>query len=81
MDLALNNLQRLICHKTQLTNQPIETILLCGNKGFMFNWVISNTEQYSKRFNYVQTNKQCWIELVVLDYNTWNNLVMSFKWH
>ena len=23
MDLALNNLQRLICHKTQSTNQPI----------------------------------------------------------
>ena len=23
MDLALNNLQRLICHKTQETNQPI----------------------------------------------------------
>ena len=22
MDLALNNLQRLICHKTQETNQP-----------------------------------------------------------
>ena len=22
MDLALNNLQRLICHKTQSTNQP-----------------------------------------------------------
>ena len=22
MDLALNNLQRLICHKTQPTNQP-----------------------------------------------------------
>ena len=22
MDLALNNLQRLICHKTQQTNQP-----------------------------------------------------------
>ena len=24
MDLALNNLQRLICHKTQPTNQPID---------------------------------------------------------
>ena len=23
MDLALNNLQRLICHKTQTTNQPL----------------------------------------------------------
>ena len=26
MDLALNNLQRLICHKTQTSNQP--TLLL-----------------------------------------------------
>ena len=26
MDLALNNLQRLICHKTQPTNQPIKSI-------------------------------------------------------
>ena len=25
MDLALNNLQRLICHKTQETNQQINT--------------------------------------------------------
>ena len=28
MDLALNNLQRLICHKTQPTNQPIHTYTL-----------------------------------------------------
>ena len=27
MDLALNNLQRLICHKTQQTNQPITNII------------------------------------------------------
>ena len=26
MDLLLNNLQSLICHKTQPTNQPAETI-------------------------------------------------------
>ena len=26
MDLALNNLQGLICHKTQLTNQPQSNI-------------------------------------------------------
>ena len=25
MDLALNNLQRLVCHKTQQTNQPTTT--------------------------------------------------------
>ena len=39
MDLALNNLQRLICHKTQETNQPnqvkilvvVVCILLCAN--------------------------------------------------
>ena len=27
MDLALNNLQRLICHKTQPTNQPTNLML------------------------------------------------------
>ena len=28
MDLALNNLQRLICHKTQPTNQPPSLLFL-----------------------------------------------------
>ena len=28
MDLVLNNLQRLICHKTQTTNQPINIICI-----------------------------------------------------
>ena len=28
MDLAINNLQKLICHKTQETNQPIINILV-----------------------------------------------------
>ena len=31
-DLALNNLQRLICHKTQPTNQPIYRIYIVGLK-------------------------------------------------
>ncbi len=26
MDLALNNLQRLICHKTQTTDQPVTSL-------------------------------------------------------
>ena len=39
MDLALNNLQRLICHKTQTTNQPtiyiyIYIIMSCCSLGF-----------------------------------------------
>ena len=29
MDLALNNLQRLICHKIQPTNQPTKTRFSC----------------------------------------------------
>ena len=34
-DLALDNLQRLICHKTQLTNQPTEKMqLVCGKNKF-----------------------------------------------
>ena len=30
MDLALNNLQRLICHKTQTNNQPINQLKTFG---------------------------------------------------
>ena len=30
MDLALNNLQRLICHKTQASNQPTNLLSLHG---------------------------------------------------
>ena len=33
MDLALDNLQKLICHKTQPTNQPVKVdMLLKRNK-------------------------------------------------
>ena len=34
MDLALNNLQRLICHKTQTTNQP--TYIWCSAEYYQF---------------------------------------------
>ena len=37
MDLALNNLQRLICHKTQPTNQPTSSITIpCIREGKYF---------------------------------------------
>ena len=37
MDLALNNLQRLICHKTQITNQPKHILLItCLNEPEFF---------------------------------------------
>ena len=29
MDLALNNLQELICHKTQINNRTVFTFKLC----------------------------------------------------
>ena len=37
MDLALNNLQRLICHKTQTTNQPMHKwdIMTCSLLDFL----------------------------------------------
>ena len=35
MDLALNNLQRLMCHKTQLTNQRVQNLdeVVCISHG------------------------------------------------
>ena len=33
MNLALNNLQRLICHKTQTTNQQLTDITTPGQSG------------------------------------------------
>ena len=45
MDLALNNLQRLICHKTQ-KNKPNQTILnnysICTYKKETQNYIIIN---------------------------------------
>ena len=37
MDLALNNLQRLICYKTQATNEPAECIGRSKNACYIWN--------------------------------------------
>ena len=42
MDLALNNLQRLICHETQTTNQLF---------GFIYSYLIIYTQQYDFKFS------------------------------
>ena len=47
MDLALNNLQRLICHKTQPTNQPIYTLRM--QKVWRMNWQMQKKIQF--KFN------------------------------
>ena len=50
MDLVLNNLQRLICHKTQTTNQPTkvpqnkETVLKALNNKETVLLVVKNKE-------------------------------------
>ena len=41
MDLALNNLQRLICHKTQITNQPTNQPTKCIST----KWIGNDFEQ------------------------------------
>ena len=38
LDLALNNLQRLICHKTQTTNQPEIVWEICVCRFFIYIW-------------------------------------------
>ena len=38
--------------------------------------IIIVKQQYSKPFNYVQTNNWYWIELLVLDRNTWNYVTL-----
>ena len=45
MDLALNNLQRLICHKTQQTKSWIQTpvVLLRSPKTFLFSNSVLNS--------------------------------------
>ena len=56
MDLALNNLQGLICHETQLT-QPLINI-------------ITNAEsQYSKPLNSMQANEKYEIEFLLFDWH------------
>ena len=48
MDLALNNLQKLICYKTQPTNQPNRTSGLMQNKlGLIYDNVISVYNNFS----------------------------------
>ena len=47
MDLALNNLQRLICHKTQQTNQTMKPYCV---------QIISFRSKCLKLYKFVQTN-------------------------
>ena len=42
MDLALNNIQRLICHKTQLTNQPTKNNTLHEQESELIKICFSN---------------------------------------
>ena len=46
----------------------------------MFNWIVNDTFQYLEPFNCVQTKEQCWIELLVLNSNTWSSLSVSLNW-
>ena len=59
MDLALNNLQRLICHKTQQTKQPTETRGYLHDvmvKAMDCGIVISEFELQSRYYVHFRTN-------------------------
>ena len=51
MDLALNNPQKLICHKIQLTNDPANKHLSAQFDNFFFEFKIFITFSLSKWFN------------------------------
>ena len=60
MDLALNNRQRLKCHKTQQTNQPINRIV----------WKRTFIIQMSVKTDWYL------FEFLVIHKNTWNHLTV-----
>ena len=53
MDLALNNLQMLKCHKTQLTNRVIWLDSPCGVMDNVLDWNIVVSDFKRKSFYYV----------------------------
>ena len=57
MDLALNNLQKLICHKTQTTNQPTKFFCFIFYVYLFINFSTQNVKQCStcQRTNYHDT--------------------------
>ena len=69
-DLALNNLQRLICHKTQ-TNKHLWAKLICL-KIFRIVGLDGNV------WNYITVYKQTIIIIIMImfDRNTWNHLTV-----
>ena len=86
MDLALNNLQRLICHKTQQTKPNQTKLILDRNtwnhitvwKVFVFDRNTWNHITMSKLF---VLDKNTWnhttlCKLFILDENTWNYISM-----
>ena len=62
MDLALNDLQRLICHKTQPTNQPISQV---GTEGYFTETMYQNEKQnkIKRHGNLYKINLFCCIQL------------------
>ena len=59
MDLTLNNLQRLICHKTKPTNQPI--------KPMYFRWKylpLNNSKSYALNYMYYMVSIKTCLHLV-----------------
>ena len=70
MDLALNNLQGLICHKTQQTKQT--------NPAVEYTTVLESHTWYYIVLLVLSIFETIWvqIELLVLDRNTWNHSTM-----
>ena len=66
MDSALDNLQKLICHKTQTTNQPTDLLFRAGN--------VSNTLILCLPI----INNSILIVIICLQTFIWFNLFLSY---
>ena len=53
--------------------------IICIRWEYLINKNTNVKYQYLKPFKWVQTNDQYWIELLVLDRNSWNHLTVCKK--
>ena len=65
-----------MCNKWLALNWIVRKKLFGNSSNWkrMTNWIVSDTLQYLKSFNSVQTNEWCWIELLVIKSSNWSSL-------
>ena len=78
MDLALNNLQRLICYKTQPTNQPTNQLIFTNGKKDSDNKIYFHTIFLKESFLFKSFVEICnnYLHSIYIVLTIINNLVM-----